>query len=103
MVTPVSVSESEQEIKHRSDVWKYFERISSERKAKCTICCKILVYCGGTTNLRDHLTSKHLLHYEYEKSDNKTQAKQGKIDSFVKSHHCCDKLAVERQLSELLT
>ena len=92
----VSVSESEQEIKHRSDIWKYFERISGERKAKCTICCKILAYCGGTTNLRDHLTSKHPLHYEYEKRDNKTQAKQGKIDSFVKSHHCSDKLATER-------
>ena len=88
MVTSVSVSESEQEIKHRSDVWKYFERISGERKEKCTICCKILAYCGGTTNLHDHLTSKHPLHYKYKKRNNKTQEKQGKIDSFVKSHHC---------------
>ena len=58
-------------------------------------CSKILAYCGGTTNLRDHLTSKHPPHKEYEKRDNTTQAKQGKIDSFVKSHHCSDKLTAE--------
>ena len=37
----------------RSDVWDHFEK--GEKTAKCKHCDKELSFCGGTTNLRDHL------------------------------------------------
>ena len=49
-----------------------------------TTCChyrKKLSYCGGTTNLRDHLMRIHPLKYTAEADKNKVSI--AKIDTFV--------------------
>ena len=41
----------------RSDVWEHFRKV--DKKAICCHCNKELVYCGGSTNLRDNLNRVH--------------------------------------------
>jgi len=55
-----------------SDVWKFYTKLYDRRKAMCTICKKDL---GGTTNLRNHLSPKHLMFYflDVENSCDKVQ------------------------------
>ena len=79
----------------RSDVWKHFKRLEIERKAMCMLCHKKLSYRGGTTNLREHLTSKHPLQYVNPKKSSEKESKQSKIDTYVRSEYCSDKLASE--------
>ena len=38
-----------------SDVWRCFEKIKEEKKAKCILCLRKLAYHRGTSNLREHL------------------------------------------------
>ena len=33
--------------------------MENAQKVKCKLCSKLFAYCGGTTNLREHLISKH--------------------------------------------
>ena len=47
-----------------SDVWKYFEKSVESNKAKCSLCAKLLSYCGGTNNLWEHLLTKQLVQLE---------------------------------------
>ena len=43
----------------RSKWWEQFEEIENGKRAKCKICSSSLVTGGGTTNLKNHLQSKH--------------------------------------------
>ena len=49
----------------RSDVWDHFEK--GEKTAKCKHCDRELSFCGGTTNLRDHLLRNHGKQYQSKK------------------------------------
>lgn len=42
-----------------SHVWKYFTRSQDKKSAKCTLCNGVFAYLGTTSNLRNHLSSKH--------------------------------------------
>ena len=49
----------------RSDVWKWITKIPEKNnRVQCNICSKELAYSGGTTNLCEHLVSKHSLQYQ---------------------------------------
>ena len=88
----------EDQNKKRSDVWSYFEKVDDGKKAKCSLCSKVLAFCGGTTNLREHLTSKHPFQYEAKRNSKATrpfQAQQGKLDTFVKQRNCSESRATE--------
>ena len=46
----------------RSDVWDFFEKLpDTDKKVRCILCHpqKDFAFHGGTTNLREHLSSKH--------------------------------------------
>ena len=66
--------------KLRSDVWEHF--IKHERTAKCKHCAKEFSFCGGTSNLRDHLLRAHERIYQPNK-DSEAKTKKGKIEAFV--------------------
>ena len=42
-----------------SDVWKHFVLQKENKKAQCNLCPKAMTYCGGTTTLWRHLSTKH--------------------------------------------
>ena len=71
-----------------SDVWEYFEKIADTKKAMCRICKKEFAYLGGTTNLRNHLTSKHTFHYFPERRPE--SKKSTTLDGFIKPAKCSD-------------
>ena len=56
--------------KPRSDVCEHYELVEGEKKVKCLLCNppKEISYHGGTTNLREHLTSQHPLDYKNNKA-----------------------------------
>ena len=55
----------------RSAVWKYFRR--RQWSAQCMLCKKVLSYNGGTTsNLMQHLNTKHQSQVEVQKPKVKT-------------------------------
>ena len=71
----------------RSAVWKHFRR--HKRSAQCLLCMKILLYNGGTTsNLIQHLNTKHQSEVEVQKlentEDSEPKAKQLSIIQFGK-------------------
>jgi zinc finger BED domain-containing protein 1 (E3 SUMO-protein ligase ZBED1) len=68
-----------------SDVWKFITKLDGGKKCKCNLCSKTLAYCGGTTNLREHLVNQHAL--EYNKTST-TGNKQTLMTSFVRG--TCD-------------
>ena len=47
--------------KKRSATWEYFSIAEEDGKKKvfCKLCKVSLVYCGGTTSMKNHLESKH--------------------------------------------
>ena len=58
----------------KSDVWKYFEKSAGLNKAKCSPRSKLLLsYCGGTSDLREHLLTQHPFNYK-PKAGSKKQA-----------------------------
>ena len=60
----VSSTSSQSDVSRKiSDVWKCFTKTPDKKKAICSICHKELAYSGGTTNLCDHVSSKHPLQY----------------------------------------
>ena len=76
----------------RSDVWKWFKKVSDSTKVECILCSKTVAYRGGTTNLRNHLVYKHPLIYK-PKAQSKGEegsSKQGTLDAVVKSHYCSE-------------
>ena len=82
-----------------SDVWNYFTKLSDKKKAVCSICRKELAYLGGTTNLRDHLTSKHALHYY--SADKKNESQKKTLDGFVTRSRCSD--ACSKNITDRVT
>ena len=54
----------------KSDVWNYFTKDKERKKAKCQLCSKELAFHSGTTNLRDHLMSRHSGTYKNEGGKN---------------------------------
>lgn len=70
--------------KKRSDVWKYFEL--EGKKAKCLLCSKALSYCGGTTNLREHLNAKHKC--QYQTGESSQANREAPLQSFFKPKSC---------------
>ena len=97
----------EDQYKKQSDVWSYFEKVEDGRKAKCSLCSKMLTFCGGTTHLWEHLTSKHPFQYEAKRNSKATrpfQAQQRKLDTFVKQWNCSESRATEiaEQIADLV-
>ena len=79
----------------RSDVWMSFQKIPEKKnKVKCKICSKEQAYYGGTTNLREHLLSKHPLQYKSQPSTS-TGKKQGTLHSFTRPTCCPEPRAAE--------
>ncbi|XP_066567854.1 E3 SUMO-protein ligase ZBED1 isoform X3 [Amia ocellicauda] len=61
--------ETKQMSRKRSAVWDFFAKCTEDpKKAECKLCKRKLVYHGGTTNLRDHLTSIHPLQFKHADS-----------------------------------
>ena len=81
----------------RSDVWDHFEK--GEKTAKCKHCDRELSFCGGTTNLRDHLLRNHGKQY-HSKKDDDVDKRHGKIDEFVLKTTCSTTRA--RKITQLL-
>ena len=80
----------------RSDVWTSFEKLSEKKnKVKCKICSKELAFHGGTTNLREHLLSKHPLQYKSQPSTSSSGGKQGTLYSFARPTRCAEPRATE--------
>jgi len=63
-----------------SDIWDHLEKT-----AVCYYCQKELAFCGGTTNLRDHLTP-----LKYTPKAEKNQVSTFKIDTFVGKMICSE-------------
>ena len=72
-----------------SDVWKYFTKTPDKKKAICSICHKELAYSGGTTNLHDHVSSKHPLQY-VPPGKLATESKTESLSGFVRPSKCSD-------------
>ena len=72
-----------------SDVWKCFTKTPDKKKAICSICHKELAYSGGTTNLRDHVSSKHPLQY-IPAGKMATASKTESLSGFVRPSKCSD-------------
>ena len=81
----------------RSDVWDHFKK--GEKIAKCKHRDRELSFCGGTTNLRDHLLRKHGKQYQ-SKKENDVDKRHGKIDKFVLKTTCSTTRA--RKIIQLL-
>ena len=79
----------------RSDVWDHFEK--KEKTAKCKHCDRELSFCGGTTNLRDHLLRNHGKEYQSKKDNDE---RKRKIDEFVLKTTCSSTRA--RKINQLL-
>jgi len=75
-----------------SDVWTFYKKLHDRRKAVCTICNKEFAYLGGTTNLRNHLASKHSTQYcpDIETSTTDGGRKKSSLDGFVRPVKCSD-------------
>ena len=60
-----------------------------KKKAICSICHKELAYSGGTTNLRDHVSSKQPLQY-VPPGKLATESKIESLSGFVRPSKCSD-------------
>lgn len=65
----------------QSKVWNYFTRSVDKKSAKCNLCRVDLTYAGTTSNLNNHLKSKHP---STENSSDDTK-KQASMTSFVQT------------------
>ena len=70
----------------RSDVWNFFTK--NGNKAKCSLCEKELSYCGGTSNLCDHLNRVHQNEYHPPKRNQATI--EGSTRGFSRSKRITD-------------
>ena len=84
----------------RSDVWDHFKK--GDKTAICCHCRKELSYCGGTTNLRDHLIRIHPL--KYTADVDKSKVSTAKIDTFVSKTICSESHAkkITNLMAEML-
>ena len=74
--------------KFRSDVWKYFTKCASRKRALCHLCNKEYAYLGATSNLRDHLQRYHKDKYRVKSDFNGTERNTVTIDSFLSRAKC---------------
>ena len=79
-------------VKRSSNVWQYFLFHKKEKSVKCKLCSQQYLDKNGTSQLHNHLKSKHLTEFqslvrnEPEKKFLKTLTKlPARIDSFVKN------------------
>ena len=72
----------------RSDVWDHFRKV--DKRAICCHCNKELAYCGGTTNLRDHLNRMHPSKYSPDSTTPAEKKAAPKIESFVNRTVCSE-------------
>ena len=85
-----------------SDVWKFYTKFHDRRKAVCTICKKEFAYLGGTTNLRNHLASKHSTLYCPDNEMTMTEnRKTSTLDGFVRPAKCSEARA--KNISDRVT
>ena len=81
----------------RSDVWDFFEKLpDTDKKVRCILCHpqKDFAFHGGTTNLREHLSSKHPLEYKAETK------KQTTLFDYTKHSRCSE--ARKRNITSLI-
>ncbi|XP_052765968.1 E3 SUMO-protein ligase ZBED1-like [Mya arenaria] len=64
-----------------SSVWKYFTKTEDGKSVVCNLCSVKLVYCGGTSNLRNHM-KKHPV-CSPPSTPSKTPLKQTTLDVTV--------------------
>lgn len=78
--------------KARSDVWEHYKLVEGEKKVLCMLCNthKKISTHGGTSNLRDHLTSQHPSVYKKN-----TTAKQTSLLDFSKRSRCSESQSKE--------
>ena len=81
----------------KSSVWKFFTKVTigTKRKAECNVCSKKLAYCGGTTNLWDHLKLHPLQHQRVHKAESAPGSGQSSLDSMFKSKRCSESRSKE--------
>ena len=78
------------------DVWRWYKKMSDKTKVECTLCQKKIAYRGGTTNLRNHLMSKHPLTYKPKtkkgegSSTGSVSQTQTILDTAVKPRYCSE-------------
>ena len=88
-------------VRFSSDVWKWYKKLSDKTKVECTLCEKKIAYRGGTTNLRNHLMSKHPLTYKpkTKKGEGSSMGSvlkmQTTLDTAVKPRCCSESRAKE--------
>jgi len=74
-----------------SDVWKLYTKLHDQRKAICTIYKREFAYLGGTTNLRNHLSSKHSMLSSQDVETAMTKCrKSSTLDGFVRPTRCSE-------------
>ena len=85
----------------QSDVWDHFKR------EKCQLVVIVVrscwLYCGGTTNLREHLMRIHPLKYTSEANKSKV-SNTAKVDTFVNKTICSESHAkrITNLMAEIL-
>ena len=80
--------------KFRSDVWKYFTKCASRKKALCQLCNKEYAYLGAASNL-----CVHLQHYHKDKYKG-TQQNVVTIDFFLS--HAKRPVTRAKRITELI-
>ena len=85
-----------------SDVWNFYKKLHDRRKAMCTICKKEFAYLGGTTNLRNHLVSKHSTLYCPDVETTTTESRKAStLDGFARPAKCSEARA--KNISDRVT
>ena len=71
-------------------VWKHFGfskdengKLVKDSRAICKLCGQKVAHGGGTTNLKNHLRTKHRSTYDELFSSNSSEREQGSLDAFV--------------------
>ncbi|XP_011406608.1 PREDICTED: zinc finger BED domain-containing protein 1-like [Amphimedon queenslandica] len=72
-------------------VWKYFgfakdcDGTLSKEKAVCKLCSQKVAHGGGTTNMKNHLKTKHLAEFNMLYQEEPTTSSQSSLDAFIVS------------------
>jgi zinc finger BED domain-containing protein 1 (E3 SUMO-protein ligase ZBED1) len=87
--------------KGKSDVWKFMSKTEDGKKCTCNLCSKSLAFHGGTTNLREHLSSAHPREYSQASAKQKKSMEkmQPKITSLFQKP--CDS-SKSKKITDLL-
>ena len=73
-------------------VWKYFgfakdcdDGTLPKEKAVCKLCSQKVAHGGGTTNMKNHLKTKHLAEFNTLYQEDPTSSSQSSLDTFIVS------------------